>query len=110
MRKLTIAALGLATIALAACGDTTPSTTQVAATVNVTSISMQSYDSAVASLPGHRTRLGRGPAAFSFPLATGRRSPARFLTAMLEAAPTGGVTAYVHRHCITALPHSQSQP
>jgi len=53
MRKLAILGLALATAGLAACGDSgTHSTTQVAATVNGASISMQSYDSAVASLRG----------------------------------------------------------
>ena len=53
MRKLALSAACLATVALAACGNsTTPSTAQVAATVNGTVISMPAYDAAVQSLRG----------------------------------------------------------
>jgi predicted kinase len=52
MRKLAIVAASLAAVALAACGDTHPTTTQVAATVNGAAISVQSYDAAVQSLRG----------------------------------------------------------
>jgi hypothetical protein len=52
MRRLAIVATSLAALALAACGDATPSTAGVAATVNGTAISMQSYDAAVQSLRG----------------------------------------------------------
>jgi len=51
MHRIAIVAAALAAVALAACGDaTTPSTGQVAATVNGTPISMQSYDTTVQTL------------------------------------------------------------
>ncbi|HXA29019.1 MAG TPA: SurA N-terminal domain-containing protein [Candidatus Angelobacter sp.] len=50
MRRLALVAISLAAVVLAACGDATPSTTGVAATVNGASVSIQAYNAAVQSL------------------------------------------------------------